>query len=78
MRVPGEIEMTDNVTPFVKPKPKKPPPGSGMRAGDVETIGFVTTNDVDFYIDDPRDILKIVAFIVDSGINVKRGEGPYG
>lgn len=65
--------MDDNVIPFCPPALPKPAKKTDrLGAKQVEVIGFITYDDQDYYIEDPRDIARVFSFLVKEGIVIKR------
>ena len=46
----------------------------GMGASDVEYVGFIMKDDRSYTLDNPADIVQIVAFMRQRGIKVRREE----
>lgn len=67
-------KMTDKIVTFptdrksqTVPTPKRRAP---ISAGEIETIGFITTTDRDLWINNPTDIMKVMKFIIQEKIQI--------
>lgn len=59
--------------------PTKPIEGEkvSIAVKDIDCIGLLTNTDEQFVIDDPNDIVAILAFMKQRGIRWRREEYPY-